>query len=100
MNGFVQFIRERAIAGLAIGFILGGATSELVRAFINDIVNPLLGLLLGKVEGLTTASFSVFGAEILWGDFVSVLINFFVLAGVVYLGFKWLKLDTPSGQKS
>lgn len=100
MKQFLDFIREQGVVGLAIGFILGGAISEVVRSFINDIVNPVIGLLLGSVKGLKEASFSLFGADILWGSFAAVLINFLIIAAVVYYGFKGLGLDKLDKKKT
>ncbi len=100
MANFLNFIREQGVVGLAIGFILGGAVSELVKSLINDIINPLLGLVLGQVAGLKTASFSFLGATVAWGSFTTVLINFIIIAAVVYYGFKALgleKLDRKKG---
>ena len=99
MNNFIAFIREQGVVGFAIGFILGGAVSDLVKSFINDIVNPIVGVMLGSVEGLKEASFSFFGAEILWGNFVSLIINFIIVAAVVYYGFKGLGLDKLDRKK-
>lgn len=93
MKSFIDFIREQGVVGFATGFVLGGAVSDLVKAFINDLVNPLIGLLLGSVEGLKTRQFPILGANIAWGDFVTILINFVVLAGVVYFVFKILRLE-------
>jgi large conductance mechanosensitive channel len=100
MSDFLTFIREQGVMGLAIGFILGGAVSGLIKALIDDLINPLLGLVLGSVAGLKTASFGILGAQILWGDFVAVAINFIVIALVVYYGFKILKLDTLDKKKA
>lgn len=99
MKDFIRFIRERGVVGLAIGFILGGAVSEVVKSFINDILNPVIGLMLGSVQGLKEASISFFGAEILWGSFVTILINFIIVAAVVYFGFKGLKLNQIDAKK-
>ena len=88
MNDFIVFIREQGVVGLAIGFILGGAVSTVVASLVNDIINPVLGLILGSAEGLQTATVSLGSAEILIGSFISVLINFLVIAAVVYYGFK------------
>ncbi len=99
MQNFLTFIREQGVVGLAVGFILGGAVSELVKSFINDIVNPVLGLLLGSVAGLKSASFSFFGAAIMWGSFISLVINFIIIAAVVYFGFKGLGLDKLDKKK-
>jgi len=93
MKGFMDFIREQGVVGLAVGFILGGAISKVVASLVSDIINPLLGLVLGSAEGLQAASFNVGSASIIWGNFISVLIDFLVIALVVYFGVKWLKLD-------
>ena len=82
-------MRERGVAGFAIGFILGGAAQKLVQAFMDDIVNPLVGIFLGRAETLT--EYEVNGFKV--GDFISVLINFFILCLVVYVVFKLLHLE-------
>ena len=92
-SGFLDFIRERGVAGLAIGFILGGAAQGLVKALMDDIINPLLGYF-GGIK--TMADWSIGAFKI--GDFLSVLINFLILCFVVYTIFKMLqleKLDKP-----
>ena len=99
MKGFITFIREQGVIGLAVGFILGGAVSKVVTALIDDIVNPLLGLALGAAEGLKTASFNVSDAKIMYGDLISVFIDFVVIALVVYFGVKALKLDKLDKEK-
>jgi large conductance mechanosensitive channel len=92
MQGFIEFIRKQGVIGLAVGFILGGAVSKLVSALVGDIINPLLGIILGKIN-LASAAITVGSAKIMWGDFVGVLIDFLVIALVVYFGVKLLKLD-------
>ncbi len=99
MRGFIDFVREQGVMGLAVGFILGGAVSKVVTALVTDIVNPLLSIALGTVGGLKTASFTVGGASILYGDLLSVLIDFVVVALVVYFGVKLLKLDRLDKKK-
>lgn len=99
MKDFIQFIREQGVMGLAIGFILGGAVSDVVKSFINDIVNPVIGVFLGSVDGLKEAHFLLLGAPILWGSFVSILINFVIISAVVYYGFKGLGLDKLDKKK-
>ncbi|HRH25607.1 MAG TPA: MscL family protein [Parcubacteria group bacterium] len=93
MKGFLDFIREQGVVGLAVGFILGGAVSKLVSAIVTDIVNPLLGLALGSVSGLKEAYFAIGSAKIMYGDLLAVAIDFVVIALVVYFGVKALKLD-------
>ena len=93
MKGFLDFIREQGVVGLAVGFILGGAVSKLVSAIVTDIVNPLLGLALGSVSGLKEAYFAIGSAKIMYGDLLAVFIDFVVIAFVVYFGVRALKLD-------
>ncbi|MFA5249602.1 MAG: MscL family protein [Candidatus Paceibacterota bacterium] len=93
INDFVDFIRRQGVVGLAVGFILGGAVSKLVSAIVTDIINPLLGIVLGRVGELKTASLNIGPAKIMWGDFLSVSIDFLVIALVVYYGVKVIGLD-------
>lgn len=99
MKGFLDFIREQGVVGLAVGFILGGAVSKVVSALVTDIVNPILGMALGAVDGLRSASFNIGSAKILYGDLLSVVIDFAVIALVVYFGVKILKLDRLDKKK-
>lgn len=100
MKGFLNFIREQGVVGLAVGFILGGAVSKVVTALITDIINPLLGLVMGKAAGLTTFTVKIGEAELLLGDLLSVFIDFLVIALVVYFGVKKLSLDKLDKPKS
>jgi len=93
MSGFIEFIRKQGVVGLAVGFILGGAVSKVVSALVTDIINPIIGVALGRVGSLANASFSIGTVSILWGHFISVIIDFLVVALVVYYGVKALKLD-------
>ena len=98
MKGFIDFIRTQGVVGLAVGLVLGSAVSELVKSLIDNFVNPILGLVLGQAEGLKSASFAIRAANITYGAFLSTLINFVVIAAVVYFAVKRLgfdKLDRP-----
>ena len=99
MKGFMEFIREQGVVGLAVGFILGGAVSKVVSSLVNDIINPLLGIVLGAAGNLSSASFSVGKATVMYGNFVSILIDFLVIATVVYFGVKKLGLDKLDKKK-
>jgi large conductance mechanosensitive channel len=99
MHKFIDFIREQGVVGLAVGFILGGAVSKVVSALVTDIINPLLGLALGAAQGLKTASINIGSAQILYGDLLSVIIDFIVVALVVYYGVKLIGLDKLDKKK-
>ncbi len=99
MKGFLDFVREQGVVGLAVGFILGGAVSKLVTALVGDIISPILALGMSNVENLKDAYIQVGAAKIMWGDFINVLIDFVVIALVVYFGVKLLKLDKADKKK-
>ena len=86
--------------GLAIGFILGGSVSGVVSSLVNDIVNPLLGLALGFTADINDHVIQVGPAAIKWGSFVSTLIDFLIIAGVVYFIVKGLSLDKLDEKKA
>ena len=98
-SGFMKFIREQNVVGLAVGLVLGTAASGLVNSLINNVIMPPLGFLLGSADGLrglelnmgTTPAGEV--AVLRYGEFANDLINFVVLALCVYLVIKILKLD-------
>ena len=99
MKGFINFIREQGVVGLAVGFILGGAVSKVVSAIVTDIVNPILGIALGAVGDLKEAYFQIGSAKIMYGDFLSTAIDFAVIALVVYYGVRILRLDRLDKKK-
>lgn len=99
MKGFIEFIRDKGVVGLAVGFILGGAVSKLVASFVGDIVNPILGIILGLTKGLETASLKFGPAKVMYGHFISVLIDFIIVAFVVYFGVKIFRLDRLEKKK-
>lgn len=99
MNGFLNFIREQGVVGLAVGFILGGAVSKVVTALITDIVNPLLGIVLGVVGDFKSAYILVGSSKVMWGDFLSALVDFLVVAAVVYFGVVLLRINRLDKKK-
>lgn len=93
-HGFIEFVRERGVMGLAIGFVLGTSVQKVVTAFVTDIVNPFVGIFLGRADGIKDFAIGKF----LIGDFVMVTIDFLILCLIIYLVFKLLgleKLDKP-----
>ena len=94
--GFINFVREQGVIGLAVGFILGGAVSKVVTALVDDVVNPVIGAVLGSGDGLRAMTLG----PILIGDLVAVIIDFLIIAAVVYFVVKGLGLDTADAPKA
>ena len=95
MKGFLTFIREQGVMGLAIGFILGGAVSKMVTSLVQNIIQPLLGYVIGSTEGLNSLAFG----PITYGQFITALIDFLLIAAVVYFIFKGLGFDKLDKKK-
>jgi large conductance mechanosensitive channel len=98
MKGFVNFIREQGVVGLAVGFILGGAVSKVVSSLVADIISPMIGLFIGQAQSLKTATFVIGKVSISWGNFISNFLDFIIISAVVYYLFSLLhlyKLDKP-----
>ncbi len=99
LQGFLDFIREQGVVGLAVGFILGVAAKGVVDSLVNNLVNPVIGALYGGggqlaekywcLKHVNTACTNKMG----YGAFLNTLINFVIIAGVVYFVVKKLKLD-------
>ena len=105
LKGFIDFIRTQGVVGLAIGLVLGGAVSTLVKSLIDNVVMPPLGMLLGSAEGIkglaitigTTAAGKP--AILNYGVFLNDFINFIIIALVVYLIVHLLKFDRLDKKK-
>ncbi len=96
MQDFINFIREQGVVGLAIGFILGGAVGKVVASLVSDIIMPMLALALGSTDGIKTLSYM----GVNYGGFISTLVDFVIIAAVIYFGFKVLRLEHLDKKKS
>jgi len=99
LRGFLDFIRTQGVVGLAVGLVLGGAVSVLVKSLIDNVIMPPVGLLLGSAEGIKGLSWTVGrtadgkDAILHYGVFLNDTINFIVIALVIYLVIHLLKFD-------
>ena len=92
MKDFLTFIKEQGIIGLAIAFIIGSAVGKLVSSLVQDIISPILALALGNLDNLGSAYIKIGDAKIMWGNFLSVFIDFVVIALVVFFIYSALGL--------
>ena len=97
---FQRFLTKTNAIALAIGIIIGGAATKLVSALVDDLINPLVGAVLGNVDlsnlkivlGTTKAADgTVLENAILYGSFISTLIDFVIVMAV---GFVLIKIFT------
>ena len=95
MTQFIEFLKTFGIIGLAIAFVIGAAASKLVTAFVTDIVNPIVGLALpaGDLAAMkynVTNSATHATSTFAYGDLTSNIIDFLIIAFVVFIMYKIL----------
>lgn len=83
LKGFRDFILRGNVMDLAVAVIIGAAFTAIVASLTNDIIKPLLGAIIGKPDfGYLVAHIN--GGDIKYGNFITAIINFLILAAVVY----------------
>ena len=80
---FKKFIMRGNVIDLAVGVIIGGAFQAIVNSLVEDIVTPLLGIILGKVD-FSNLAVTIGEASIGYGKFITAVINFFIMALVIF----------------
>ena len=91
MSGWLKEFREFAVKGnvvdLAVGVIIGGAFGKIVSSLVADLIMPLVGILIGGVH-YEDLVFQVGAAQITYGRFIENLIDFVIIAFVIFLMVK------------
>ena len=94
---FKAFITKGNVIDLAVGVIIGGAFQAIVASFTGDIVSPLLGLLVNT--DLTELVATVGDVEIRYGAFITAIINFILMALVIFLFLKAIRSSAEKMKK-
>lgn len=84
LKEFKEFVMRGNVLDLAIAVIIGGAFGKIVASLVNDILMPLIGLLMGGVN-FSELSVTVGAAQVKWGLFLQTVIDFLVIAFVIFL---------------
>ena len=83
LGEFKQFIARGNVMDMAVGVIIGGAFSAITTSLINDVIMPLLGIFTGSIS-FAEMAVEVNGAVIGYGNFIQAVLNFLVMAFVVF----------------
>lgn len=84
LKEFREFVMRGNVLDLAIAVIIGAAFGKIITSLVNDILTPLIGLAMGGVN-LAGLAFSVGDAVVTWGNFVQAIIDFIIVALVIFL---------------
>ncbi len=91
ISEFKTFINRGSVVDLAVGIIIGGAFGKIITSFVNDVIMPPIGMLLG---GLDFSSFAIVLKEAVgknppvmlkYGVFINVIIDFLIVAFAIFL---------------
>ncbi|ELK21293.1 large conductance mechanosensitive channel protein [Anoxybacillus flavithermus TNO-09.006] len=86
---FKKFAVRGNVIDLAVGVIIGGAFGKIVSSLVNDIIMPLVGLILGGID-FSELSWKVGEAEVKYGAFLQTVVDFLVIAFSIFLFVKLL----------
>lgn len=95
---FKEFINRGSVIDLAVGVVVGGAFTSIVNSLVNDIITPLIGLILGGVN-FSGLSLTVKDASINYGSFIQNIINFLIVAFCIFLVVKFMNRMRESNEK-
>ena len=97
MDEFKEFALKGNVMDLAVGVIIGGAFGKIVDSLVADIIMPVVGKIIGNVDfsnmyialngqvaGLSLVDAKKAGSVLAYGNFFSILINFLILAFVIF----------------
>ncbi len=81
---FKAFISRGNVIDLAVGVIIGGAFGKIVSSLVNDVIMPLVGIILGGLE-FTDLTVTVGESSIAYGLFIQSVVDFFIIALCIFL---------------
>ncbi len=91
---FKEFISRGNVVDMAVGVIMGSAFGKIVTSLVNDIIMPLVGVLIGGID-FTSLSFKIQDASVKYGSFIQNIVDFLIVAICIFIFVKIInKLNT------
>lgn len=84
---FKDFIARGNVIDMAVGIIVGAAFTSIVKSLVDNLINPLIGIFLGKID-LSNLVWTIGDAQFKYGSFLNAVINFLIISFVVFLMVK------------
>lgn len=84
LKEFKEFALRGNVLDLAVGVIIGAAFGKIVTSLVNDIIMPLIGLLLAGID-FKDLSFTLGDATVLYGSFIQTIVDFLIVAFSIFL---------------
>lgn len=89
INEFKTFVARGNVLDLAVGVVVGGAFSKIVTSLVNDIIMPVIGVIIGGRD-FTNLSLKVGEATIAYGAFIQNIIDFLLIALCIFVFIKFM----------
>lgn len=89
LKEFKEFISKGNVLDLAVGVVMGSAFSGIVTSLVNDIIMPLVGLLIGGID-FSGMKATVGEASIAYGNFIQNIVNFLIIAMSIFVFIKFI----------
>ena len=83
LKGFRDFIMRGNVVDLAIAVVIGAAFGAVVKAFVNDIITPIVAAIAGKPD-FSALYFTIHKSRFLYGDLIQNLLSFVIIAAAIY----------------
>jgi large conductance mechanosensitive channel len=90
---FKEFIMKGNVMDLAVAVIIGGAFGKIISSLVGDILMPLIGLIIGGID-FSSLAITVGNAKVTYGNFIQALIDFLIIALVIFLLVKGINSMT------
>ena len=84
MSEFKEFVSKGSLVDMAVGIIIGAAIGKMVGALVDNILMPIIGMLMGGVD-FSTLAIKIGEASIGYGAFIQALIDFLIVAFVIFM---------------
>lgn len=84
LKEFKEFVMRGNVLDLAVAVIIGGAFGKIISSLVDDILMPLIGLVMGGVN-FSGLSFAVGDAVVTWGNFIQTVVDFLIIAFVIFM---------------
>ncbi|RDW19728.1 large conductance mechanosensitive channel protein MscL [Oceanobacillus chungangensis] len=88
-QAFKEFAFKGNVIDLAVGVVIGAAFGAIVTSFVENIITPLVGMLLGGID-FTGLKFSIGDAEVLYGNFIQSFVDFLIVAFAIFLAIRFI----------
>ena len=83
LKGFRDFLLRGNVVDLAVAVVVGAAFGAVVTALVKDLITPLIAAIGGQPD-FSALSFEINGSRFLYGDFISAVVSFVIIAAVIY----------------